>query len=747
MSIPAIQTKTNDPLYVLILWHMHQPIYKDLQTKDFLLPWVRLHALKDYYDMVDVVEPFPDVHLTFNLVPSLVEQILDYVERGGEDSFLALSRKKTMELTPDDKIFLLKNFFSLNFDQMIQPFPRYKELFEKRGNVGDVEKLQEKIVHFSVQDFRDLQVWFNLAWSGNCLKNNREIKALIWKGRNFTEEEKLGLLEHQLKFMAEIIPVYKRARERGQIEVSTSPYYHPIMPLLNNINSAREALPNIDLPNHDFHYSEDVVWHVQQAIHCYERQFGEKPAGMWPSEGALSEEILPLLRQAGIRWVATDEEILHASLRRSGLLEEGGTLKPERKYTPYVHPTSDGPMEVFFRDHLLSDMIGFTYSTYDGEAAAQDMISRLLLIRKMLPADTRHYAVPIILDGENAWEYYPDNGACFLKAFYGQLQANPYLRAVTFSEYLSLAEPHPEITKLRAGSWIYGSFSTWVGHPEKNRAWDLLAATRKKLAETSLTLTKGGEDQQEAFKKAHREVMIAEGSDWFWWYGEDHFSEYDREFDQLFRRHLQRAWECLGLEPPPELADPIIQKVSRYKIQRPFELLTPILDGHITDYFEWLAAGYFSNQYSFTTMQRVHHIFHGFYFGFDHNNFYIRLDVDNALLHDKKFPFIVEIIFRKPGNVLFRMVKDNQQGTLTYDRITLDDEGREAERCPIGMAGAMQIVELGVPLEVIGIHENQVLEFGLRILIDGNLAERMPHDGFISQKISIDDLEKYYWVV
>jgi alpha-amylase/alpha-mannosidase (GH57 family) len=742
-----IQPKQNDPLYIVILWHMHQPIYRRVRQNGFLLPWVRLHALKDYYDMVDVAREFPDVHLTFNLVPSLLDQLDDYSERGLEDDFLIISRKAARELDLDDKIFLLKNFFSLNFDNMIQPFARYRELFEKRGHVGKGESLKDKAGQFSLQDFRDLQVWYNLAWSGNKLRQTPELDSLIRKQRNFTEEDKLTLFRIQGDFMKKIIPIYRDARDSGQIELSVSPFYHPILPLLLNINSAREALPNIDLPRHDFHHPEDVLWHVRKAIENYQRHFGDVPRGMWPSEGSVSGEILPILRKAGIEWVASDEEVLKASLWRSGQLREGSAFTPERKYTAYRSESDAGDIHMFFRDHLLSDMIGFTYSTYDGESAANDLISRLLLIRKMLPDDSRRYVVPLILDGENAWEYYPANGVNFLRAFYAKLSESPFLRAVTFSEYLNLGLETPILPKIQAGSWIYGTFSTWVGHQEKNKAWDLLAATRKKLERFTVTTDRRDESAVEALARAHEEVMIAEGSDWFWWYGEDHFSEYDREFDQLFREHLQAAWRHMGTEPPPELSEPIVQQVSRYKVQPPFELLTPELDGRITDYFEWLAAGYFSNQYSFSTMQQIHRIFHGFHFGFDHDNFYIRLDVDTALLNDRKYPFIVEILFRKPGNVYFRMEKDNDRKTLTYERIQVKAKDAEAERRPVPLIGVQSIVELGIPLDDIGIHENQVLEFALAIYIDGNLAERMPHEGYIAQKIAIDDLEKYYWVV
>lgn len=741
-----IAAKRNDPLHVLILWHMHQPVYREPDSRDYLLPWVRLHAVKDYFDMVHVLEDFPDVHVTFNLVPSLVEQLRDYVDNGAEDDFLQISLKPAAKLTLEDKIFLLKNFFSLNFDNMIQPYPRYKELFEKRGYVVEPEQLRTKAEHFTEQDFRDLQVWYNLAWSGEALKSRTEIRTLIQSGRSFTEADKQKFFAVHRAFMGEILPAYRKAADEGRIEISTSPFFHPILPLLCNINSAREALPNLELPLHDFHYAEDARWHIRQAVLSHERSFGRPPRGLWPSEGSVSDEILPIIRDAGFDWIATDEEILQASLRRSGLLDEGSAPPVDARYGNYACRTPGGPLRVFFRDHLLSDMIGFTYSTYDGEAAAEDLVSRLMLIRKMLPDDDRRFAVPIILDGENAWEYYPENGIRFLRAFYSRISASPYLEAVTFSEYLDRTDDPQVLPRIRAGSWIYGTFSTWVGHPEKNRAWDLLAGTRKKLEERRLDPA-AGPGEEERLKEAHKALMAAEGSDWFWWYGEDHFSEYDREFDQLFRSHLQTTWRRMGLEPPEEFFKPIIQKTARFRVQRPFELITPTLDGIITDYFEWLAAGYFSNQYSFTTMQQVHRIFSGFWYGFDHENLYIRLDVDNTILNDRKYAFRVDVVFRKPGNVFFRMVKDAGAGTLKFERVRQDEAGRETDLRSIPLVGVDRIVELGIPFSEVGAKENQGIEFALKIYIGNNLAEQMPHDGYLSQKIAIDDLERYYWVV
>lgn len=745
MAAHGSHKKRNDPLHVAILWHMHQPIYRQVESGDFLLPWVRLHALKDYCDMVGILAEFPDVRATFNIVPSLIEQLKDYTSRGASDAFLDVTRKEAETLSVEDKLFLMKNFFSLNFDNMIQPFPRYKELLEKRGHVGDLENLRSKIGLFSAQDYRDLQVWFHLAWSGRILRETENVRALFLKGRNYTEEDKLSLLDIQMEALGQVLPTYREARERGQIELSTSPYYHPILPLLCNINSAREALPNIELPNHDFHHPEDAVWHIRKAERCFLSEFGEPPAGMWPSEGSVSEEILPLIRESGITWVASDEEILRASLIRSEMLVEGAPVPMGLRYRPHRINTTRGPVSLFFRDHLLSDMIGFTYSTYGAEAAAEDFLSRLLLIRKQLPEDGKRYIVPVILDGENAWEYYPENGVPFLRALYGALSKAPQIRTCTFSEYLSLEEDNPVLPRLRAGSWIYGSFSTWIGHPEKNRGWDLLAATRKKFEESARNAV--GDEARQKLEALREHLMIAEGSDWFWWYGEDHYTEYEQEFDQLFREHLKAVWKGLGEVPPEELSEPIIQKITPIKVQRPFELITPELDGLITDYFEWLAAGYFSNQYTFTTMQQVHRLFSGFYFGFDHTNLYVRLDVDDALLNDRKYPFIVELHFRKPGNLIYRMTRDTARDLVLYQKIRVDDAGKESEISDCPLAGVRQIVELGVPFADLGIHENQALEFAMKIFIGDNLAERMPRQGYLAQKIAIDDLEKYYWVV
>ncbi len=741
-----IKPKKNDPLYVCFLWHMHQPLYKNPENSDYLMPWVRLHAVKDYFDMLNEVLKYPDVKVTFNLVPSLVEQIKDYTEGRAEDEFLRVSRKEATTLTEDEKIFILKNFFSLDRENMIDPYPRYRWLYEKRGARVSLEELKEKIKNFNVNDFRDLQVWFNLAWSGNYLKEKENIKNLIGKGRNFSESDKRILFEEHENLMKKILPSYKKAYLNGEIEISTSPYYHPILPLLYDINSARESLPNVELPEQSFHYPEDAIYQIESAIRCFKSEFGREPAGMWPSEGSISEDILKIVAEKGFKWVATDETVLKNSFVKSGFIKSEEKMKFEKKFLSYRFGNENG-VEIFFRDLLLSDMIGFTYSTYEGERAAEDLISRLLLIRKNLPEDEKNYVVPIILDGENAWERYRENGKEFFEALYSGLSENPFLKCVTFSEYLEIKDYNNTLPKVMAGSWIYGNFSTWIGQKEKNRAWELLSITRKKFEEIAMEVEKEGRDGEIDLKKAYRHILIGEGSDWFWWYGEDHNTEYDVEFDELFRKHLIASFRYMGIEPPDEFFDPIVEKRGIYEIQPPHELITPVLDGYITDYFEWLPAGFFTNKYTYTTMQRIHNIFTGFYFGFDRENLYIRVDVPKEILNDRKYPFVMVVSFRKPGNIQFKLIKDNKfKKTLFYKEI-LGANGEIVEKKEFSSFGVEKIVEVGIPFSEIGIRENQNIEFAISLYIGENLAERMPESGYVAQKISIDEFEKYYWVV
>lgn len=338
-----------------ILWHMHQPYYFDPLKNKFILPWVRLHATKDYLDMLLILEEFQDVKVTFNVVPSLLKQIREY-ENGATDLFMEITLIPAEELKDEQKIFILENFFLANWQTMIYPFPRYRELLEKRGkSYGDLSKTIKK---FTTQEFRDLQVLFNLVWIDPLHReNDKFLKELERKGREYTEEEKNLLINKQIEILKKIIPLYKKMTLSKQIELSVSPFYHPILPLIYDNFKAKEPMPNVVLPKYRFIAPEDAKKQINRAIEYFEKTFGFKPHGMWPSEGSVSEEVIELIRDSKISWIATDEEILSKSLGEK-LREGDRVLAPEKLYSVYEFKG----VKIFFRDKILSDLIGFVYS-------------------------------------------------------------------------------------------------------------------------------------------------------------------------------------------------------------------------------------------------------------------------------------------------------------------------------------------------------------------------------------------------
>ena len=508
---------------------MHQPYYKDLLTQEASLPWVRLHGAKDYLDMVEILKDYPAIQQTFNLVPSLIEQIEDYAAKRVKDTFFELSAKPAQDLSKEEKEFLRKNFFSINKEKVISLYPRYYELYSK----ARIKK------EFATQDYLDLQVWFNLAWIDPVFKQNiPELRKLIDKGRFFTEEDKHVVLDAQLKILSEIIPCYKRFINSGQIEVTISPYYHPILPLLYNTNTAKEANPKTILPKINFAFPQDAKEQIQSALDLYSSRFGQKPYGMWPSEEAVSEHILPLIIRSGIQWIVTDESILFKSLKKKK--RDTGLL-----YQPHLLKRKDGDLYVVFRDRALSDLIGFVYHTRKTEDAVSDFMQHLDNIAKVFKE--KDILVTVAMDGENAWEYYRNDGHDFLELLYTRLSESKIVRTTTIRNYL---QGHPvvsEIKRLSAGSWIYGEFGKWIGNPLKVRAWECLAEARRELERNNETT------KQRNNELAWKQMYILEGSDWFWWYGEDP----EGSFDQLFRMHLSNFYAILNKPAPDYLNKPL----------------------------------------------------------------------------------------------------------------------------------------------------------------------------------------------
>lgn len=611
-----------EPLRIVFLWHMHQPYYKDPVKGEYALPWTYLHAVKDYYDMAAIVDATPGAKAVFNLVPSLLDQLLDYASGEAADPWLMRARMSPADMTEDDRRFVLENFFSANRQRFIEPHKRYLELLYQAGD-GTRDSTRHR--QFSDRDILDLQVWFLLAWTGEAARRRYpEIKELLRKGRNFSPGDKEALLACHADILGEIIPLYRKIHDEGKAELAVSPYYHPILPLLCDMKSALAAMPRANLPAARFRHPEDARSQVARGIARFREIFGFSPVGMWPSEGSVSDEALSIIAGCGIKWVATDEDILARTLP-GGLGPGKGRL-----YHPYTFLQGARELKMFFRDHQLSDLIGFTYSSWDPSRAVEDFMGRLRAIREQTP-DAR--VVPVILDGENAWEYYPENGYGFLKQLYRTIASADGFELLTCSEILDREPERRVIERIHPGSWINGDYGIWVGHPEENQAWDYLERAREAAVTSSPAVAERlavGDDRGETTDDNTRLVCTslyaAEGSDWFWWYGDDHFSAHSDRFDRLFRRHLMNVYRLLGLDVPRELFEPIKKTTPAGLVREPAALITPQVNGRVDDYFEWLAAGLFDLSKQSSAMHAAESLFLSFFYGFDRKNLYFRLD-------------------------------------------------------------------------------------------------------------------------
>jgi alpha-amylase/alpha-mannosidase (GH57 family) len=576
---------------VAFVWHMHQPFYVDGSTGVHVLPWVRLHALKDYWGMVAVAREFPDLRLTFNLVPSLLEQVEAFARGEARDPHLELGLRPAEELTPDEAAFCVNEFFHAQYERMIAPHARYAELHARR------REMRAGGTDFTTDELRDLQVWHKLVWVDPLYADDSRVMALMQRGRGFTEADKRVLREVELEILGRVIPEYQRAGASGHIELSTSPYYHPILPLLCDLSVYRTTHPEWPAPEERFAYPSDAAEQMRRAIALHTRLFGSRPAGVWPSEGSVSDAVVEVLAEAGMSWMATDEDILGLSLGLTFQRDSNGVVhNAEALYRPYLVGRAGHTIACVFRDHTLSDLIGFTYSAWPAEAAAQDFVRRIDAAG--LAATAQGLAEPtvfVILDGENAWEHFEGQGRPFLRALYHALTTHPEIRTVTVREACAAASAH--LPHIRAGSWINSDFYIWAGHADDRRAWAQVARARRRL--------EAAPPSHPGLARAWDALLIAEGSDWFWWYGDDHSSDHDAAFDELFRCHLRNLYLALGEAPPHDLWGSNISTSPTVTPSAPWGPLTPTIDGEDSSYFEWLGAGWFETRAASGAMHQV----------------------------------------------------------------------------------------------------------------------------------------------
>ena len=608
-------------LRLVVLWHQHQPFYKDLVTGQYRLPWTRLHALKDYYGMVKLLEEFPSVHQTFNLVPSLITQIQDYVSGAAEDPFLQVAAKPAKDLTPEEKRFALQYLFQANPVNVIGRYPRYRELWEKFRGSGESPERAEK--YFLPQDFTDLQVLSQIGWFDEYFLEEKEVAELVRKGRSFSLDDQRFVIAHERELLARVLPVHAEAAKAGRIEISTSPFYHPILPLVCDTNMGAMSSPGLPLPQNRFRHPEDARDQLLRGLDLHENVFGIRPRGVWPSEGSVSEEVLAIGHRLGVQWMATDEGVLGRSLGFFFSRDGAGRLSPEqaqRLYTLYRYENGETEMNLIFRDHTISDLIGFVYSGMPAQDAAANLIHKIKECAAPIFAHGQDALVSIILDGENAWEYYPHSGREFLRRFYDALQHDPALEAVTVSEAITRHKNVSKLGSLVPGSWISANFNVWIGAPEDNKAWDYLFHARNFYAQAAAS----AEEKQR--KLAYEEILIAEGSDWNWWYGPEHHSANDRDFDELYRKHLSNVYQALGGKPPDYLAQPISGEIGRPSFMPQSAYIHPRVTGDMVRYFEWMGAARYTSDHRSGSMHGKQFLLDAVYAGIDEQYVYGRLD-------------------------------------------------------------------------------------------------------------------------
>jgi len=569
---------------------MHQPDYKNASGV-IQMPWVFLHSIKDYYDMPWMMARHVGIKATFNITSPIINQLKLYCDEPLRyDRFLSLWIKKPHELNETQRAEVLKLCKSTQFDTMVTPFERYSELYRQE--------------YLNNNEFIDIEILFILSWCGVYLRKNSEVvKSLIEKQKDFCNDDKVILLEELVGFVKNIFNYYAKLHKDGVISLSTTPLNHPILPLLIDMNVALKANATTNIPKKHVSLKEDAQEQILRAKEIFYDTFGFMPDGFWPAEGAVSEDTLAMFLSSGIKWCATDEEILLKSLR---------TKDRSNIYVPYEF----NGVNIVFRDHYLSDLIGFRYKDKAPDDAASDFIYELEKIRNEAGDEA---SVFVILDGENAWEFYKNNAKDFFEYLYKKIKNTPWCKTLTMDEISKLERK--KLSYLSAGSWIHGEFNTWVGDIEKTRAWELLYLTKRDYERHKNLL------DSKIQEKIKTHFLAAECSDWFWWYGDDHVTEFAVEFDELFRNHLLSIYELMGLSAPADILMPILQdrSVSDFHL-KPQSDISPNINGKLDSFFEWIGCGVIDESKMFSTMDKIRGPITKIRYGQDNNNIYISFE-------------------------------------------------------------------------------------------------------------------------
>jgi alpha-amylase/alpha-mannosidase (GH57 family) len=683
--------------------------------------------------MVRVLEEFPRVHATFNVVPSLGMQLEEYASGKFQEIWFEIAFKPVDQLKAENKAEILVRAFQLNYDRLMARWPRFTELHQLAQAQGN----ERAVVTFADRDWRDLQLLSQLAWMDEeYLANDPVILRLSQKGTDYSENDKQELRVKQLELLGRVLPEYRRAAATGQIEISATPFYHPILPLVCDTNIARVSNPGTPLPTPAFRHPDDAREQLVRARSYHNRVFGHLPDGLWPSEGSVSVEALSIAADLGFKWFATDEGVLGHTLRAGfGRDISGIPANADKLYSPLRVKLGEREMVGFFRDHYLSDLVGFVYSRMDSTAAAEDLYQKIRAIGERVHVG-RPLTISLILDGENAWEYYYGNGREFLRQFYRRIENDPDIRALTASEAIAAAGEIPVNEGIFPASWISANFDVWIGSGEDVVAWEQLGRARDFYAQEARNAAMGlpKAPNAEQLARSYEAILAAEGSDWCWWYGPEHSSANDAEFDAFYRKLLTEVYLSLDAEAPDILAEPIKRQPQYGLVLPPTIYLDVKVDGRETNYFEWLGSGLYSADRRSSAMHGRLLMLHELHYGFSEEQFYLRVDVFEGALDDlRDAEFRITVRAEQELRVVVHLEEGRVTGYLVESR----------DLCLLGpdeivKVACDKILEVSIGKKAIGLGDLKSISIAVALWEGGLPVDVLPSEGFLEIQLGAD---------
>ncbi len=739
-------------LNIAFIWHFHQPIYQENYNEDFLMPWVRLHSSKDYYDMLWRIENFKNIRLNFNISPVLVGSIERYLQ-GNHDIHSRLLISDVDTLNIEDKNFILQHFFDANYANMILKRPYYASLYNKRYSKENISTDA-----FDNQEYADIMANFTLCWiDKKFVEMFPNLSKLMDKEQGYTLEDRKEIFNIQLEIFKKLPDLYKKFQNQNRIEISTNPFYHPILPLLLDINEDKYQYSE-NLPEKSKLMEEDAIEQTKKSLDKFEEFFGKRPKGVWLPEQCISKKAIELLSDLNVKWTVADEGILANSIKKEFTRDFEGNLEDPYDLCANYKLKDDTKTNIIFADSFFANLVGFGYGNYEGEIAANDFYEKIKTIQNKLENSPKEeHLLTIAMDGENCWESYPNDGEEFLNTLYSLIENDPSLETVLVSEFLEKSEPIL-LEELSSGSWINRNFDLWIGEPTKNIAWLYLDKTRTKLEEGKeklLSEAKTGKAKAAAealIDKAKQEIFIAQGSDWFWWYGEPNESGNDHIFDYLFRAHLKNVYKILNEPHPGYLDIPLISIIGK-PVREPKRSISPIIDGVIDDSVDnWADAGYIflPDSPTFSAEKTIK----GIYYGSDDTNVYFKFELNRKNITNSKHFLRNQIFlyFRSENQNILSPVRTVSKTENIYPIIEnqftheVSFSFNDTEMLPLDLAkstfGGLWIsqllkrvnyayrdtIEIAISFEDLGIQEGESVEFCILAATKGVLNEVYPQD-------------------